>query len=149
LINCSNCGAPISPPSGAAMATCTHCGHETPIPQASSTARGGGSGGGSSGGGSSGGGGGGGNIPAIVIVNAPAPQAQPIRSSPVIVVSRGTRYRSSFSIFGSLFTLLIIYGVYWWAMHMRNNIASTVNAAEHAAEHANEHTAPPAEKKKK
>jgi hypothetical protein len=91
-------------------------------------------------------------MPAIVIVSAPTPQQQ-VRT-PVIVVNRGTRYRSSFSIFGSLFTLLIIYGVYWWAMHLRNNIASTVNAAEHAAEHANEHAnehtaPPPAEKKKK
>jgi hypothetical protein len=68
--------------------------------------------------------------------------------SPVIVVTDGRRYRSSFSIFGSIFTLLIIFGAYWYAMRMRSNVASTINAAERAAEHA-EHSSPAAEHKKK
>jgi hypothetical protein len=92
-------------------------------------------------------GGGGAVIPAIVVVNASAPQPQAQYNRPVIVVTRN-RYRSHFSIFGSLMTLLIIYGVYWYAMRIRNNVVSGVNAAEHAAEHA-EHSPPPAEHKKK
>ncbi len=86
-------------------------------------------------------------MPAIVVVNASAPQPQVNR--PVIVVTRSRPYRS-YSIFGSLITLLIIYSVYWYAMRMRNSVVAGVNAAEHA-EHAAEHSPPPpaAEHKKK
>jgi len=71
---------------------------------------------------------------------------------PVIVVTRN-RYRSGYSVFGSLFTLAIIIGVYYYAMRIRNNVAASVNQAEHAGEHAGEHSnekpPPPAEHKKK
>jgi hypothetical protein len=83
-------------------------------------------------------------VPNIVVVSA-APQQQYSRPAPVIVVTRTRGYRS-FSIFGSLFTLLIIYGVYYYAMRMRHNVEADVNAAEHAA-HGSEHSAPPPKKK--
>jgi hypothetical protein len=51
------------------------------------------------------------------------------------VVTRN-RYRSSGSILGSLLTLAILFGVYWYVMKMRTNVAAGINAAEHAAEHA-------------
>jgi hypothetical protein len=82
-------------------------------------------------------------MPAIVVVSAPTPIPQQMRT-PVIVVTRN-RYRSGGSIFGSILTLVIIFGVYWYVMKMRNNVASSINAAEHAAEHS----AAPAEHKKK
>jgi hypothetical protein len=68
--------------------------------------------------------------------------------SPVIVVTDGRRYRSSFSIFGSIFTLLIIFGAYWYAMRMRSSVASSINSAERAAERA-EHSSPAAAEHKK
>lgn len=72
-------------------------------------------------------------------------------SRPVIVVSGSGRryYRSGGSIFGSLLTLAIIVGVYYYVMRIRNNVAASVNAAEHAAEHAGEHSPPPAAEHKK
>jgi hypothetical protein len=91
-------------------------------------------------------------MPAIVVVNTTS-APQPQYNRPVIVVTRNRRYRSGFSIFGSLMTLAIIYGVYYYAMRIRNNVAASVNAAEHSGEHAGEHggehTPPPAEHKKK
>jgi hypothetical protein len=133
LINCDNCGAPVSAGASDTSVTCTHCGHTVQISQAKS---GGGGGGGSSGGGGSGGGGGQ-VIPQIVVVNAsaPAPRPQPviIARPPVIVVRRG--YRRTGSMFGAIMTILICVAVYWYAVRIRNNVASSVNAAEHAGEH--------------
>jgi hypothetical protein len=130
LINCENCGAPISADASDSSVTCTHCGHTSKVPQAKS------SGGSSSGGG--GGGGGGSGVPQIVVVtaSAPAPQREVIisRPAPVIVVRR-VGYRRSGSLFGAVLTIMICAGVYWYAMRIRNNVAASVNAAEHAGEH--------------
>jgi hypothetical protein len=98
-------------------------------------------------GGTASGGSSGGSVPTIVVVSAPPPEPQ-IRQ-PVIVINGSRRYRSSFSIFGSLFTLLVIFGVCWYAMRIRNNVASGIHAAERAAEHAAERVPSPAEHKKK
>jgi len=59
-------------------------------------------------------------------------------SRPIIVVNR-RGYRTQFSLFGFLLTIAICYGAYYYSMRLRNNIASSVNAAEHSAERANEH----------
>ena len=122
MINCDNCGAPVSAGASDTSVTCTHCGHTTQVPQARSGGGGGGGGGSSGGGNVSSGGGGGGGVPQIVVVTTSAPQQQPQmvinRPAPVIVVSRG--YRSSGSLFGAIVTILICASVCWYAMRIRS-----------------------------
>ena len=135
-MNCENCGAPLTSATPGTSVTCTHCGRENAVPGGSTvttSSRGGGSGGSSRSGS---------EIPAIVVVTAPSAQA----TRPVIIVRRngGYRYRTHFSLFGFLLTMAIFYGVYYYSMRLRNNVAASVNAAEHGAEHGAEH-----DKKKK
>lgn len=74
------------------------------------------------------------SAPAVIVLSGSSPQV----SRPIIVVNR-RGYRTQFSLFGFLLTIAICYGAYYYSMRLRNNIASSVNAAEHSAERANEH----------
>lgn len=78
---------------------------------------------------------GGSAVPAVIVVNTTSTQ----ESLPRVIVVNRSAYRAQFSLFGFLLTLAICYGAYYYATHLRNNIASTINAAERSAERASEH----------